>query len=179
MLVDDRIKGKKGQQAGNILNQAPILVVGILVLAVVLAIGIQVLDEIQDIQDTNDEGGSVVNESLVVATNTFQQLNNARISSATVTVTNATGVALAFVMLAPQADLGQINITDSLNDGNDANVSYSFTVTIQSSSFNATGDGILGLATFSGFQVTIAVIVVAVVVISLLLGGFAFARGRQ
>ena len=52
------------------------------------------------------------------------------------------------------------------------------TQTANSAAFNATGDGISGLATFSSFQTTIAVIVVAVIVIGLLLGGLAV-RARE
>lgn len=44
---------------------------------------------------------------------------------------------------------------------------------------NATADGIAGLATFSSFQTTIAVIVVAVIVIGLLLGGLAVQAARR
>ena len=45
--------------------------------------------------------------------------------------------------------------------------------------FNATRDGLEGITTFSSFQPTIAVIVVAVIVIGLLLGGFAFVQGNR
>ena len=56
------------------------------------------------------------------------------------------------------------------------------TQTADSASFNATTDGLSGLTTFSSFQPTMAVIVVAVIIIGLLLGGFAFVqagRGRR
>ena len=54
------------------------------------------------------------------------------------------------------------------------------TQVINSTSFNATRDGLEGITTFSSFQPTIAVIVVAVLVIGLLLGGFAFVQaGRR
>jgi len=52
------------------------------------------------------------------------------------------------------------------------------TQTVNSTAFNATGQGLAGLTTFSDFQPTIAVIVVAVIIIGLLLGGFAFATRR-
>ncbi len=45
--------------------------------------------------------------------------------------------------------------------------------------FNASADGLEGITTFSSFQPTIAVIVVAVIVIGLLLGGFAFVQNRR
>ncbi len=48
-----------------------------------------------------------------------------------------------------------------------------------SAAFNATRDGLEGITTFSSFQPTIAVIVVAVIVIGLLLGGFAFVQTRR
>ncbi len=97
---------KKGQQAG-VLGSVPLAALSLVILAVVIGVGLTVLDEVQATQQTS--GG-----------------------------VNETGAA-----------------------------------------FNATADGIAGLSTFSSFQPTIAVIVVAVVVIALLLGGFAFARGRQ
>lgn len=53
------------------------------------------------------------------------------------------------------------------------------TQVINSTSFNATADGLEGITTFSSFQPTIAVIVVAVIVIGLLLGGFAFVQNQR
>ena len=53
------------------------------------------------------------------------------------------------------------------------------TQTTNSAAFNATGEGIDGLATFSSFQTTIAVIVVAVIVIGLLLTGLAVQAQRR
>ncbi len=54
------------------------------------------------------------------------------------------------------------------------------TQTSGTAAFNATTDGLSGLTTFSSFQPTMAVIVVAVIIIGLLLGGFALAgRGRR
>ena len=168
---------KKGQ--ADILRQAPAAVILLVVIAVVIGVGSQVLDTVQTTQDVNDEVGSVVNETLTVAVNTFQQLDNIRIDNTSVTVTNGTGDALSFEMLSAQAVLGQINVTDAINDGLSANVSYSFTIRVESASFNATADGLSGLTTFSGFQPTIAVIVVAVIVIGLLLGGFALVQRRR
>jgi len=49
------------------------------------------------------------------------------------------------------------------------------TQTSGTAAFNASEQGLAGLTTFSDFQPTIAVIVVAVIIIGLLLGGFAFA----
>ncbi len=54
------------------------------------------------------------------------------------------------------------------------------TQTANTSAFNATSDGLSGLTTFSSFQPTMAVIVVAVIIIGLLLGGFTLAgRGGR
>lgn len=53
------------------------------------------------------------------------------------------------------------------------------TQTTNSFAYNATQDGLKGLDTFSDFQPTMATIVVAVVIIGLLLGGFAFVRGKR
>lgn len=53
------------------------------------------------------------------------------------------------------------------------------TQTVNSFSYNATQDGLSGLNTFSDFQPTMAIIVVAVIIIGLLLGGFAMVRNKQ
>jgi len=166
---------KKGQ--ADVLRQAPAAVVILVVIAVIVGVGATILDQISVQQDTNDASTSVVNESLTVSFNTIQTLTNTRLDNTTVTVTNSTGASLSFLMSAAQGAAGQINITDATNDGNDANVSYTFNARIQSAALNATGDGLSGLTTFSGFQPTMAVIVVAVIVISLLLGGFALVQG--
>ena len=78
-------------------------------------------------------------------------------------------VIIAVVIGVGATVLDEVSVTQQTSGG----------VNETGAAFNATADGLSGLTTFSSFQPTIAVIVVAVIVIGLLLGGFAIVSGRR
>ncbi len=51
------------------------------------------------------------------------------------------------------------------------------TLTVNSSEFNSTSDGLLGITKFSEFLPTIAIVLVSAILIAIVVGAFAFFRG--
>ena len=150
---------------------------GVLILitiALIIAIGSQVVDTTRDLYDTDDSTVSITNESLTVTFNILQILANTFIDNTTIVVSNATGFydQSLFQSSAAESLVGQINITTDINDGEILNISYDFNSQNKNAAFNASTDGLAGLTTFSTFQPTFAVIIVAILVISILMIGF-------
>ncbi len=157
----------------------PVILVLVLI-AFVLSIGSQVVDTTKALYDTDDAVVSITNESLTVAFNTIQTLANERVDNTSLVVSNATGnyAQALFEMSAAQGVVGQINISTDINDGEEVNVTYDFTSTNKNAAFNASVDGLSGLTTFSDFQPTFAIIVVAILVIAVLIFGLVFVGMR-
>lgn len=161
-------------QLNRILEGAIPAVLLLITIALVLGIGSQVVQTTQDLYDTDDSSVSVTNESITVAFNTLQTLANTFIDNTSIVISNATGNydQSLFQSSAAESLIGQINITNDINDGELVNVSYDFTSQNKNTAFNASTDGLSGLLTFSSFQPTIAVIIVSILVIGILLVGF-------
>jgi len=167
-------------QINKVLQGAIPVVLLLVTLALILGIGSQVIDTTQVLYDTDDANVDVVNETTTVTFNVLDQLVNTIIDNTTVVVTNGTVTfdQSFWEMSAAQAVLGQINISNSVNDGDLVNITYTFQSQNKNAAFNATQDGLAGMTTFSNFQPTIAVIVVAVLVVAILLVGFAVVGRR-
>src|SRR3990167_8002047 len=85
-----------------------------------------------------------------------------------VALSQAPAAVVILVVIAVVIGVGQ-NILDKVDD----------TQTANSFAINSTIEGEKGLDTFSDFQTTMATIVVAVIIIGLLLGGFALVMGKR
>ncbi len=169
----------KGQVNLSALQIVTPIIIILIVLALVLFTGGKTLETIETTQDINDQTQTITNESITATAGVEQLLNNLRIDNATVTVFNNTNALPQsdWEMSSAQATDGLINITNTIHDTISLNVTYSFSSDINSLSLNATRDGLSGLTTFSGFQPTFAVVLVLIVLVGLLLGGFmAFTR---
>ena len=81
---------------------------------------------------------------------------------------------LAILQQAPAAVIILVVIAVVIGVGATVLDKVTETQTADSIAYNATQDGLTGLDDFSDFQPTMAIIVVAVIIIGLLLGGFAF-----
>ncbi len=162
------------EELNKILRGAIPVVLLLITVALVLSIGSQVVDTTKVLYDDKDATVSVVNESLTVAVNTVQVLGNPFIVNTTVVVSNSTGnlAQARWWNNATGARFGQIvfNVLDTA-DGELVNVSYNFVSQNKNAAFNASQDGLSGLATFSDFQPTFAIIVVAVLILALLIMG--------
>lgn len=165
--------GRKAQ-ANGILSQAPAVIVIIVILAVILGVGSTVLDKIQDTQLPIT--AKVTNETFTASNTSFTNLGAPAFVPGSVTVSNASG-ALTSNNFTVSDNTGGIQVTDFHLEGVLLNATY--TSSTGSSAFNATQDGLIGLDAFSDFQPTIAVILVAVIIIGLLLSGFAFVQTRR
>ena len=164
----------------DILKAALPSVLILIILAVTLGVGSQVIlktQETQLVQATNQQA----NDSVNVSQNAFATLSYRMIINTTVTVYNSSaGVILQaanWTMTKADSEAGQINISGASFAGKILNVSYSYVNTTYTTAYNSSQDGLVGLDTFSDFQPTLAVILVAVVVIGALLGGWAMMNG--
>ncbi len=160
----------------NVLRGAIPLVLALVVIGLILGVGSQVVQINQDLYDTKDANVVITNESLTIAVNTEQNLANNFVDNTTIVVTNASGT-LAQARWWNNATgsafgLINFNILDTA-DGELVNVSYTYESQNKDAAFNATVDGLSGLTTFSSFQPTFAVIIVAVLIIILITMGFA------
>lgn len=164
------LRHKRGQASG-ILSQAPAAVVILVVIAVILGVGSTVLDKVGDTQPPIL--APVSNEAFTADFNLFVDLSSPGISGSVVVNNITTGAVIDASNYVVQASSGSINVSNATLDGHVLNATY--TSSTASAAFNTTQDGLAGLTTFSDFQPTIAVIVVAVIIIALLLAGFGFA----
>lgn len=160
----------------TVLRGASPVVIALVVIAIILGVGSQVIDTSKEIYNDNDATVSTTNESLTVVFNTFQQLDRTVIANSSVVVSNSTIGILSQGSWEMSNGLsldGQINISDVGLDGTVVNITYDSTSRNKNAAFNASEYGLDGLNSFSGFQPSIAIIVIAVLVIALLLVGFA------
>lgn len=168
-----------GARTSIILSGTVVVVVALMVLSLVLSFSGEIVTKLQDTQLVTGSN-TIINESITPTINGITQLNQILIDNVTVTVHNVTisgsgGLLLqtSWNMNSTQGLAGQINISNSSYVGGILNVTYTYQTVDHSVAFNASGDGLSGLTSFSSFQPTFAVIAIAVIVIGLLLGGFA------
>lgn len=172
----------------DILKAALPAVLVLVVLAVVLGVGSQVILKTQDTQGTTTTE-STINESLsangsIAHSGTPTISLNIHNTSAKVTnVSNDTGYTQVMEQGVHYGLLSDGTFTmfpqaAGVASGSwKVNISYNYSKFAQTYSWNASQDGLTGLDTFSEFQPSVAVVLVAVVVIGALLGGWAMMNG--
>lgn len=173
-------------QLDKILRGALPLVLILITIAVTIGVGSQVIDTTRGLYDTDDTATNVVNESFNISFNVVQNLNHNFVVNTSMVLRgywNATSVERVlsqgeFELSAAFAESGRLNITNTTWDDKFINASYTYTSQDKNTAFNASTDGLAGLATFSSFQPTFAVIIVAVLILMLLIFGLVFVGMR-
>lgn len=156
------------------------VVLALVVIAIVLGVGSNVLDTVQDTQSTQSDllqtnESRVGNVTLSKAGTPV--LGRTNIDNATEIVRNASP---SFTV---QTRTTHYNLTKDgvfrwinaagVNQSGEFNITYNYTVFVETLQYNASGKGLQGLDSVSDFQPTIAVVAVAVVILGLLGAGLA------
>lgn len=168
-------KSRKGQ--GAILGgTAAAIISGIAILGLVLFAMVNVVDTTKDSYGSQDIQNSVVNESFTAGATV--KLSSPAIQVGTLTVYNASGRSpVNLNNFTIDYTSGTINLTTAgaaMYNGRTLNATY--VGLTRSAAYNMSLQGSVGLGNVATYQPTIAIILAAIAVISLVIGVFAFSR---
>ncbi len=170
----------------DLLRGAIPVVVLLITVALVIAIGAEILIKNQQIYDVNDFDASIVNETQNLTINGLNVtviLDNDQVDNETISIfgaRNGTGLESTgdgMGLINPignytTTEVGGVILTNPNYYNLDYNISYTFQNQVKDAAFNGTAQGLVGIETFSSFQPTFAVILIAVLIIGLLVVGF-------
>ena len=170
-------KKLKGDFSLNALASIALMFV---VITIVLAMGGRILSGVQE-EMIDTAYTSVTNEGPYTFANATSaapyNLNTTYFPVTAITIFNGSTVLnLTGNYSVINAGLGQYNITsfvvDDTGDTQSVEVNYTYSRTEYGAAYNATGKGLEGVGTFADWMPLLAIIIISVIVISMLMGGF-------
>ncbi len=166
------------------LNALASIALMFVIVAIVLAMGGRILTDVQtEMIDTAYE--TVTNEGPYTFANATDaapyNLNTTYYPVTSITIFNGTSVLIISLNYSVvDASSGQYNITNwnnSLGDTESVEVNYTYSRNEYGMSYNATGRGLEGIGTFADWLPLLAIIIISVIVITMLMGGFGKSLG--
>jgi hypothetical protein len=159
---------KKHGQFSLLINGA----VAIGIIAIVLGIVAQIEQSIQTQPGVTASvtNVAVVNESMNLQNNTYVAFANTPVISLTQIANTTHVLVITGNITSNSTHIALITFMTGLNESN-YKTSYVYTVPYYGYAYNATQGGLNAIGTFSGFQTTVAIVVVGVAVLFLMMKG--------
>ena len=169
---------KKGEMNINMLVGSALTLI---VLVITVTVGAQILGQIGTTQ-TQVDTNVIRNESITVDTSVPKTLVRVGSGTVVVDIVQRNNLSSYYIFSTPKdynvTDKGVITWSNTTSNNSAVNFTYTQTITVNKLEGNITAQGKDALKTYSDWFATIVVIVIAVVIIGLIIGAFAFTNRK-